>query len=212
MYSEPNYFEQIPRFFKQIYLHLMYLYDPYMIGLHPERKNYPQSYESFLANKQTPEIIKRTAIRKNHEYFLYCHISNAYEESFPEYFSETLWKAKQFQFRAATDDDFGYCDVFKDHMLTKYIPSRKNILDQKELQDIRDFVDKAKPEDFLIMDPDTKRFVQYNPRTLNRLRIYVRDTEQTLFFRTHFVGILPYFPRLGEKKSEWYINILDCVE
>ena len=100
----------------------MYYYDSCMFALHPERKNFPMTFESYL-----PEILKRAAIRRNHEYFY-----------------KTLWKSNRFQFGAAKKVIFFFASTrgqhgcilhnFRDHMLTKYIPSRRNVLPDNELE------------------------------------------------------------------------------
>ncbi|KAI5501102.1 hypothetical protein TVAGG3_0867000 [Trichomonas vaginalis G3] len=135
----------------------MYSIDPYRYGLHPERKLSPISYSIRLRCQIDERMAEKISIRKRHEYFLYTHVSLNYDEINKSIVSETLWKAKQFQFRAAVDNDFGYYDVFKEGM-KKYLFERKDIFPESELADIEKFVTYAKPENFCIMNPYTKKW------------------------------------------------------
>ncbi|EAX98679.1 hypothetical protein TVAG_432290 [Trichomonas vaginalis G3] len=191
----------------------MHYFDPYLYGLHPERKLYPDSFESFIREDVQEKVASKTAIRQKHEYFLYFHVSYDYGEVLETFCTETLWKAKQFKFRAATDKDFGYYETFKKEMEEVYIPDRETKLSENELKEIKDFVKNARPEDFKIMDPDTRGMVQYNRWRLRRLNNAIRDY-WVPFYGTQRIGKSPEVYYFGDPnpRKQWMVNILNGIE
>ncbi|EAY09562.1 hypothetical protein TVAG_276350 [Trichomonas vaginalis G3] len=189
-------------------IEFIYSYDPYILGLHPERKLTKLTYARFLKRNASEEIIKRVDVRKKNEYFLYVHVGHNYNELCFSYVTETLWRAKQFQFRAASKDDFGKFDIFKEKM-NIYIQEREGILPDEELEEIREFVDKADPEEFKIFDPKEQKMVPYDEKVLRRLLIHIRDKCFIPHFGTQQIGV--FCDRFNGSHS-WYCRILCGIE
>ncbi|EAX93314.1 hypothetical protein TVAG_158330 [Trichomonas vaginalis G3] len=93
--------------------------------------------------------------------------------------------------------------------MNTYIQERKEILPNKELEEMREFVDGAKSEEFKIFDPRTQKMVPYDEKVLRRLSIHIRNQ----FFEPHFgAQILGVFCDCFDDNHLWYVHILSGLE
>ncbi|EAX87943.1 hypothetical protein TVAG_349050 [Trichomonas vaginalis G3] len=170
----------------------------------------PYSFADLIKEDVRDQVAYKTEIRKRHEYFLYSHVSRSYDDVPKVFCTETLWKAKQFEFRAASHRDFGYCDIFKDAMIHGFIPEHKGKLSDEELLEIEKFVNNAKPEDFLIYNPETEGMVPYSWWNEHRLNVAIRDL-YVPNWGTQYIGKGPLVRHWYSKKKkyQWFIDILN---
>ena len=174
MNHDPNEIWEDLGLFEQFVIRCMYKIDPLLLGKNTELKLSYASFEDVMIECPL-HLKKKNEIRKKHEYFILNHLTLSFEDTIPGLFTKTLWKAKQYQFRAGTNIDLGYYQAFKTYMKHVFIPQHKGILSEDELRRVQEDVDKAKRKEFLLRDPETREWVPYNLETVHRLSIAIRD-------------------------------------